>query len=216
MKKFDNIKYKIVRGAINKKVASAFTDYIFLKQHVAARVLKDGYAPSYQTVWGVWNDTQAPRTYSCYSDIFAETLLLQLHPVIEKEIKKKLYPTYSYVRIYKKGDVLKKHIDRPSCEISATLNIHNSKWPIYFKDKNKTIKINLKEGDLAIYKGCELQHWRDELESDFCVQVFLHFTTNNSKELLFDGRDFLGLPNEYKDRDIVRQMLEQNKILKNE
>ena len=32
-----------------------------------------------------------------------------------------LKPTYSYWRLYKTGDVLKRHKDRPSCEVSTTL-----------------------------------------------------------------------------------------------
>jgi hypothetical protein len=39
---------------------------------------------------------------------------------MEKHTKLKLIPTYSYARIYKKGDVLHRHKDRFSCEISTT------------------------------------------------------------------------------------------------
>lgn len=215
MKKFDDMKYKVVKKAVDKNIASMFTDYIFLKQHVAAKLFQDGFIPSYEKTWGVWTDPQAPLSYSCYSDIFAETLLLNLHPLIEKKTNKKLLPTYSYVRIYKKGDVLKKHKDRESCEVSATLNLYGSKWPIYFKDKEQKIKkVILNEGDLAIYKGCELEHWRDELQQDFCVQVFLHYTNPNNKHLEFDERGFPGLPEGYTRPDLKKHMLDQNNVFK--
>ena len=134
---------------------------------------------------------------------------------MKKKTNKKLLPTYSYVRIYKKGDVLKKHKDRESCEVSATLNLYGSKWPIYFKDKEQKIKkVILNEGDLAIYKGCELEHWRDELQQDFCVQVFLHYTNPNNKHLEFDERGFPGLPEGYTRPDLKKHMLGQNNVFK--
>jgi hypothetical protein len=43
-----------------------------------------------------------------YSDIAMETLLLKCQPVMEKATGLKLYPAYTYARIYKKGDDLKK------------------------------------------------------------------------------------------------------------
>ena len=45
----------------------------------------------------------------------------------------KLYPAYTYARIYKKGDELKRHKDRFSCEISTTMNLGGDDWPIYLR-----------------------------------------------------------------------------------
>ena len=73
--------------------------------------------------WGGWHDPQIPNTYSHYADIAMETLLQEVKPVMEKHTSLKLSPTYAYARIYKKGDVLARHKDRYSCEISTTLNI---------------------------------------------------------------------------------------------
>ena len=42
---------------------------------------------------------------------------------MEKIQNLKLNPTYSYARIYKTGDILHRHKDRFSCEISTTLNL---------------------------------------------------------------------------------------------
>jgi|TARA_R100001086_G_scaffold247437_1_gene181718 hypothetical protein len=208
MKKFNKTKYQVLKKVITKDVASFFTDYYFLKQQVAFKLLKDRFITAKDNSWGVWDDPQAPFSYSCYADLVAETLLITLQPLIEKTTGQKLLPTYSYMRIYKKGDVLKKHHDRLSCEISATLNLSGDAWPIYFKELNdrtkdkkifsKDKKIVLKPGDLAVYKGCELDHWREAYEGEHCVQVFLHYTNEKNKELMFDTRDMLGLPNAFK------------------
>ena len=99
----------------------------FLNKRNVARVLFDSrYVSPFTEYWGIWNDDQVPNTYSC----IIVTLLWKLYykqvkPVMEKHTKLKLSETYSYARIYKKGDVLARHKDRYSCEISTTLN---SRW----------------------------------------------------------------------------------------
>ena len=117
----------------------------------------------------------------------------------------KLYPAYTYARIYKKGDILKRHKDRFSCEISTTMNLGGDNWPIYLEPSGeigkKGIKINLKVGDMLIYKGCDLEHWREKFKKKECVQVFLHYNnskTPKAKDNLFDKRPHLGLPSWFK------------------
>ena len=124
---------------------------------------------------------------------------------MEKETKLKLSPTYSYARIYKNGDVLARHKDRFSCEVSTTLNLGGDPWPIYLDPTSRFgqagIKIDLKPGDMLVYSGCELEHWREEFKGQNCGQVFLHYNKKGSKmakENEFDKRPFIGLPSFYK------------------
>ena len=54
---------------------------------------------------------------------------------------------------------------------------------------------------MLIYRGCELEHWREAFEGDNCGQVFLHYNEANSPEgqkNIYDGRPFIGLPQQYK------------------
>ncbi|BCV06245.1 MAG: hypothetical protein CM15mV129_080 [uncultured marine virus] len=76
---------------------------------------------------------QIPNTYSQYANMAMETLLLKCQPGMEKATGLKLYPAYTYARIYKKGDELKRHKDRFSCEISTTMNLGGDDWPIYLE-----------------------------------------------------------------------------------
>ena len=97
------------------------------------------------------------------------------------------------MRIYEKGSILKKHKDRESCEISTTLNLGGDLWPIYLEGK----KIELTPGDMLVYSGCDLEHWRDEFKGKICVQTFLHYNYVNGKfkkTNLYDKRPLLGLP----------------------
>jgi hypothetical protein len=134
-----------------------------------------------------------------------ETLLENLLPLMEKNTGLKLNPNYSYARIYKKGDILKRHKDRFSCEISTTLNLGGDPWTIYLepsgKEGLKGIKVDLKPGDMLVYRGNELEHWREEFKGENCAQVFLHYNnvkTKGSAENIYDKRIHLGLPSWFK------------------
>ena len=201
--KFNKTKYLVIKKIIPTDFANFLYNYSFLKKKVADKMFEKRYLSPYVEYFGTYSDEQVPNTYSHYSDIAMETLLVILKEKIEKNINIKLDETYTYFRIYKKGDVLERHIDRPSCQISGTLNLGGDPWPIYLDltgGRNKAgKKILLTQGDLLVYLGCELEHWREEFEGDLCSQVFLHYNKKGSNNL-FDSRPFLGLPKEFKSK----------------
>jgi hypothetical protein len=147
-----------------------------------------------------------------------ETLLLKLQPDMEKATGLKLVPNYSYARIYKNGDILKRHKDRFSCEISTTLNLGGEPWPIYIDttgsdnvideyknimkpDAPKGIKVDLKPGDMLVYRGNLLEHWREPFQGQDCAQVFLHYNnikTPDAEKNIYDTRPHIGLPVHFK------------------
>ena len=208
----------VIRKAIDPKIAEFVMNYFMMKRQVARTMFDERYISPFTTEWGVWNDQQAPDTYSHYGDVAMETLLLAVLPKMEKETGLKLYPTYAYARIYKNGDILKRHKDRFSCEISTTMNLGGDKWPIYIESDPKKgkngdngyeseytsgTKVDLKPGDMLVYKGNICEHWRDQFDGTDCAQVFLHYNnqkTKGSKKNLFDGRKHLGLPSWWKDK----------------
>ena len=56
----------------------------------------------------------------------------------------------------------------------------------------------MEPGDMLIYRGCDLEHWREEFKGNVCDQVFLHYSdkkAKDSKKNIFDGRPHLGLCN---------------------
>ena len=191
----------MIKEAIPKKVAEFVYNYFLMKRQVARTLFNSRYISQFSDEWGTWKDPQVPNTYSHYADVAMETLLLMVQGVMEKHTKLKLNPTYSYARIYKAGDVLKKHKDRFSCEISTTLNLGGDMWPIHLRAKNKDVRINLKPGDMLVYRGIELEHWREEFQGDNCAQVFLHYNDEKSKDSnknIYDTREHLGLPSWFK------------------
>ena len=198
---FKKNKYTVLKNVISKDISDMAYSYLLNKRKVAEVLFDERYISPFTDYFGIWNDEQVPNTYSHYSDILMETLLEKVKPTMEKHTGIKLTPTYSYARIYKNGDILTRHKDRYSCEISTTLNLGGDLWPIYLdptgREGQAGIKIDLKPGDMLIYSGCELEHWREEFKGKDCGQVFLHYNKSSSKkakENLHDGRPFLGLP----------------------
>ena len=103
--------------------------------------------------------------------------------------------------MYEKGSILKRHKDRPSCEISTTLNLGGDPWTLFIDStggkNNNGIKVDLEPGDMLVYSGCELEHWREEFQGNICAQVFLHYNHVNGQfadSNLYDKRPLLGLP----------------------
>jgi len=214
---FKKNKYCVIKEAVPKDIAEFVYNYFLLKRTVAKTLFDQRYISQFTEEWGTWKDSQVPNTYSHYADIAMETLLMRTLPIMEKKTGLKLNPTYSYARIYKSGDILHRHKDRFSCEISTTLNLGGDPWPIHLEPKknvgkpehvggkkgitstsnNKGILINLKPGDMLVYRGMELEHWREEFQGDNCAQVFLHYNDQESKDAaqnVNDRRLHLGLP----------------------
>jgi hypothetical protein len=209
MKDFNKNNYIVIKKAISEELASFCYDYLKLKRNVFNTIFNSNIKDQilFSDMWGTYGDSQIPNTYSHYSDLVMETLLMKLQNLINKKTKLNLVPTYSYTRIYKKGDELKRHKDRLSCEISTTLFLGGDEWPIYLESSGKLnkkgTKVDLKKGDMLIYKGCIVEHWREKFKGNECAQVFLHYNSEINKENKFDGRPHLGLPSVFKNAKIL-------------
>ena len=197
--------YKIIRQVISKELTDFVYSYFLMKRNVARKMYDDRYISQSNYDYGRWNEEQIPETYSHYADIAMETLLQNLQPKMEEETGLKLTPTYSYARIYKKGDILHRHKDRYSCEVSTTLNLGGDDWPIYLEPSGEEgkegVRIDMQPGDMLVYKGCDVEHWREAFEGENCGQVFLHYNDASdpkAEENKYDKRPFLGLPSWFK------------------
>ena len=203
---FKKNKYTVLKKAISPEIAEFVYQYFLNKREVARFLFDQKYLSPFTEYFGVWNDEQVPNTYSHYSDIVMETLLQKVKPVMEKKSGIKLSETYSYARIYKKGDELKRHKDRYSCEISTTMHLGGDEWSIFLEpsgeEEKDGIEVKLEAGDMLMYRGCDLEHWRTPFEGKDCGQVFLHYNDTNGKNAKtnkYDGRPMIGLPAFYKE-----------------
>ena len=195
---FKKTRYKVVKNALTKEMSTFLCNYFLNKRYLTYVLIQNKYINPSETMFGTFGDGQVPNTYAIYADLAFETLLQHLKPTMEKETNLKLVPTYSYARLYKKGDVLKRHKDRHACDVSTTLYLGGQKWPLYLDPTGKTggkgIKVDLGPGDMLLYRGCGLEHWREPFTGDDCAQVFLHYNKKGKKANAFDSRPMLGLP----------------------
>jgi len=128
------------------------------------------------------SDARSPGASAAAGDVFMDGLLVDFLPLAETITGMKLFPTYSYFRVYKRGDVLVRHTDRPSCEISLTLCLGyeaGGPWPLFLETPGGVSSIELGPGDALFYRGTECVHWREPMSGERAAQVFLHYVDQN-------------------------------------
>tara|TARA_R110000751_G_scaffold211940_1_gene315373 strand:- start:168 stop:857 length:690 start_codon:yes stop_codon:yes gene_type:complete len=209
-------KYQVLRKVISQELCDFLKNYFLESEKVAKLYFESEFISQFNKEYGMFNDSQVPNSYANHGSIIGDMVLQQLKPLVEKTLNKKLYETYSYARVYKKGNELIRHKDRASCKISVTLNLGGEEWPIYIANNPSEGKavyegdiikeytpgdakgeaVILKVGDMLLYPGAELEHWREPLPKGKCIQLFLHYVNVKDKDAekyKYDGRPVLGV-----------------------
>ena len=183
MTQFQDQGFQKVKGFI----PSFFSTY--LRNYFTLRVQNDNLG----------GDEQAPNSHCVYGDPAFDMAMFMSTEDIGNIVGKKLIPQYTYARIYKNGSDLKIHSDRPECQYSVTLSLggeYEKPWPIWIKDYAGNMnEVPLDVGDMVVYHGTELEHWRDKFEGNAQYQLFMHYVDAEGefKDRVFDGRSNLGL-----------------------
>lgn len=160
--------FAIIKNMVNPSLVDAVTRYALLRE-----------AYSFNE-----DDSQVIGAHCDYSDFLMESLLIQYKPIVEWATGLSLLPTYSFYRVYRRGQELISHVDRPSCEISVTVSYNfdyqgkDYEWPIYMDGA----PLFLEPGDGAVYRGCDIQHWREPFDvpqNSYHVQSFYHYVDAN-------------------------------------
>jgi hypothetical protein len=133
-----------------------------------------------------------------FSDPVMEHVLAGVRPRAEQLCGLRLYPTYSFFRVYRHGNVLERHLDRAACEISVSVSLGpvlDPPWPLWLKGPMGESAIDLAPGDAVLYRGIECEHWRERFAGDHLAQVFLHYVDRDGPycEWRFDKRPSLGV-----------------------
>ena len=191
--------YKVVRGFYPKETMN------LIKQFYKTKILNDDMPIDFE-------NGQVAGAFNEYGGSMGDSILLQTMDIAQEVFGEELYPCYSFFRLYNHQDNLKPHTDRPSCELSGTLNIYADKeWPIYMQvydfDKygndgytsanvEKSTPLVLNQGDICFYEGTKMNHWRHRYQGDNCYQIFIHYVRKNGQyaDYKFDRRKKLGEP----------------------
>lgn len=200
--------YLILKNVIPQDICRIVTKYALLQEQIS-------FNPE------LGNGAQVENAHSVYADTLMETLMQFLQPHLEKNTGLTLCPTYTYFRVYRPGMILDRHKDRPSCEISTTICFGHSyktadpnyNWGMYVDKDSRTVEgpdgtfksaenlgimIEQQPGDLIVYRGCEVEHWRNAFQAEYGsyqIQAFFHYIDKNGPyypEYAFDKRPGIG------------------------
>ena len=207
--------YVKIEKFISEELASYL--YTYIKQATRRLLWAEQKLNNFdEQVFGTFTDPQAHGDYSKYGDPAIDSLLEHKLNTAIYATGVNLIPTYSYHRLYTTDTILKRHKDRPSCEISATVclgydtsnvdsNVYpNYNWPMFVGPKTGEIgtegtPIQLKPGDAIFYRGCQVEHWREPFLGKNHAQAFLHYNEKDGEyNRLFDLRPELGLPGSFR------------------
>tara|TARA_B100001094_G_scaffold75350_1_gene71765 strand:+ start:1146 stop:1766 length:621 start_codon:yes stop_codon:yes gene_type:complete len=195
---FKKEKYVVSENFIDKD--TAFLLYHYVKNQALAVDYKYVHQNKYyhKEIDGKFDDPQAPGDFSKYGDPFFDTLLNLTCEKMSNISGIDLVPTYSYHRLYTTNTELKRHLDRDACEISATLCLgydSEENWPMFVKKQNgEEIGLDLSPGSIIVYRGCDIEHWREPFKGKNHAQVFLHYNEKNGEfNNIYDNRKVLGV-----------------------
>ena len=171
---FEEKGYVHVKEFIPREVAKYLFEYLKFSSHARVLSRDNSYL----------GDEQVPGSFAPrHGDLAFQALMKQMRPTMEIITGLDLCSTYTYVRLYREGNELKKHKDRPSCEISVTVKLSDTSrdgynWPIFMEGT----ECILKDGDAVIYRGCDYEHWREVCKGGKKYrlgQAFLHYIDKN-------------------------------------
>jgi len=196
------LKHKLIKNFLNESELKVYQKYCYnrLDENINYNIDQENFSPAW------------------YIDPLMNALLDTKISLIEKETNLELFPTYAYWRYYIFGGMLKKHFDRPSCEVSVTTCIKKyDNWPIVVGGD----KFELEEGDAVLYAGCYQEHWRPgTYKGEGMAQVFLHYVNKNGPfaHHAYDRfiKDNYPLKESVEDRKILDQLIYEYRSLKNQ
>jgi len=229
---FEENGYLIIKNFLDKNLCT------LLYHHIQNEALRLGYLmenfehKDYNEgindhIHGKFDDAQAMNDFSKYGDPIFDSILDLKTQEMSELTGMDLVPNYSYHRLYTTGTELKRHKDRASCEISTTICIgYNSdyNWPMFVgpKDGERSTKgtaINLEPGDMIIYRGCDIEHWREPFKGINHAQLFMHYNRKdgpyeyNEVTDKYDGRPILGLTPSHRCKSSKEERLKEQKVI---
>ena len=200
---FQQQSYTIIKGAISKDTCRLLAREFRIARDLAMKANYSNRQIKSEDCTNLnfpFHDEMVENSFSWYSPLCFEALSDTLiKDIVEKETQTAVFPTYSYARIYYTGAEMLPHIDRSSSEISVSLCVdvdaNTDSWNLFVKDKNSNIiEVVQEPGDIIIYKGHELAHWRNIYSGNEQINAFMFYVnaTGPRSELKYDTRELLG------------------------
>lgn len=197
MSEYKRLGYSIIRNAISKETAQLLSIEFDMVRKVLC--LENGFDADYEP----HTDEHLPNAFTWYSAYCFDSLSFILQPKLEEVVGCKLYPRYTQSRIYYNGSCLTKHKDKEGNQFGVTICIDTfgNDWDFFLKDYNdEEVRVSLQEGDLCVFDGCNLEHWRNTFSGTKYMQSFLFYVDQDGEysHLKYDTRPYMGMNTKYK------------------
>lgn len=134
--------------------------------------------------FGALDDGQVARRMGFHNETVAASIHHRLAKLVSVIVGKEVQASYAYLGCYLDGSVLERHIDRPQCQFNLSIVYDMSDeqgnrvdpWPIYLQMGKKPLAVNLEPGSGLLYRGTDIEHWRDALpQGQRAIVCFYHF-----------------------------------------
>lgn len=182
--------YYILKQAVSPETCALFTDYAQFKA-AANPNIKQALDP-------------LDHVHREYGDPLMEMWLEKLTPLIAQTLRCAVWPTLSFYYVYHHGNQLQKHTDRSSCQWVASLCIGadpefqqtQQTWPLVLNIGGENTPISLQYGDILLFKGYEIPHWREAFTGQWFVSAIFAFVEQAGPYAFqkYDQRAGLGKP----------------------
>lgn len=202
MKTFAKDKIQILEGALDPKMCRLLAEEFRLIRNIALatnKVNPDYRHPDAKNFDFPFADEMVGNSFSWYSPVCFEALSITvMKDIVEEIVGDRVLPTYSYARIYSTGSEMKRHTDRTSSEfsVSCCLEVDDKvQWPLGFElDSGEILEVFQKPGDIVIYDGSKLPHWRKRFSGKEHINAFMFYVMadGDRSELKYDTRPYLG------------------------
>ncbi len=176
----------VARVEYKKQAYAQLNDIIPKAQRPALREHVRRLIPAHY--FGPIGDTQVERRMSMHSEPVTGSLHMRLAKLVSNIVGRTVLPSYSFLGCYLEGSVLRRHTDRPSCQYNLSIVFDMcdmqgnpvDPWPIYLHANKKTVACNLEVGSGVVYRGTDIEHWRDALPpGQRAIVCFYHFVNDD-------------------------------------
>ena len=182
--------YAVVRNIISEELAKFIADEFTMVKDVYYHIHN---VPLEDTTR--FSDPVVKHSFSYYAPLCFEILYPRIMPRCEEILNKKMIPSFSYARILYEGAKMEKHVDRNSHSMACTITFEIDKEPYDFwltDLEGNDVALKLYPGDMCLFNGAKLVHWRNTYTGKKCIQATLGFADEEINR--YDGRKLLGAP----------------------
>lgn len=111
-----------------------------------------------------------PNRWVLHNDPLSRAMHPSLVPLVSSIAGQPLKPSFSYLLVYLEGASLDRHRDRQQCAVTAIVQVDfdpeprgATPWPLRFVRDAERLDVTLALGDLIVFRGAEIEHYRDPL-----------------------------------------------------